>query len=82
MTGIPKDYSFIVLSDHGGHDQTHGTADPIDMTIPLFIKTDFDLDEEKFENANIIDLAPTICEIIGIDPFKEMERQMPLKMSA
>src|SRR5699024_3163812 len=31
---IPEDYTVIVSSDHGGHDRTHGTDKPEDMTIP------------------------------------------------
>ncbi|MBQ2861540.1 MAG: hypothetical protein IJE83_02000, partial [Oscillospiraceae bacterium] len=65
--------------DHGGHDRTHGTADPIDMTIPLFIKTDFAVDEDKFAKANIIDIAPTICDIIGIAPSKEWKGKSLIK---
>ncbi len=63
---LPEDYSVIVLADHGGHDYTHGTADPIDMTIPLFIKTDRKIDIERFEKANIIDVAPTVCDLLGV----------------
>lgn len=79
MSSLPEDYSVIVLADHGGHDQTHGTTDPIDMTIPLFIKTNFEIDEENFENANIIDIAPTICKIIGIEPSKKWKGKCLLK---
>lgn len=79
MSNLPEDYSVIVLADHGGHDKTHGTSDPIDMTIPLFIKTDHEIDEEKFENANIIDVAPTICDIIGIEPSKKWKGKSLLK---
>jgi len=79
MSTLTEDYSVIVLADHGGHDQTHGTTDPIDMTIPLFVKTDFEIDEENFENANIIDIAPTICKIIGIEPSKKWKGKCLLK---
>ena len=71
MAKLPEDYSVVILADHGGHKFTHGSLDPIDMTIPLFIKTDFAIDEENFKNANIIDVAPTICDIIGVPSSKE-----------
>ena len=71
MKNLPEDYSVIILADHGGHDHTHGTADPIDMTIPLFIKTNHEIDENKFKNTNIIDIAPSICDIIGVPYSKE-----------
>ncbi len=76
---IPEDYSVIVLADHGGHDRTHGTADPIDMTIPLFIRTDSEIDEEAFAKANIIDIAPTVCGIIGVPCSKEWKGRSLLK---
>jgi predicted AlkP superfamily pyrophosphatase or phosphodiesterase len=34
QTGIADDTVVIVTADHGGHDRTHGTASPEDMTIP------------------------------------------------
>ncbi len=63
---LPEDYSVIVLADHGGHDFTHGSNEPIDMTIPLFIKTDREIHAEHFDMANIIDIAPTVCDMVGI----------------
>ena len=32
--GIAKDSTFILSADHGGHDKTHGSDSPEDMTIP------------------------------------------------
>ncbi|MBW3637655.1 MAG: alkaline phosphatase, partial [Armatimonadetes bacterium] len=32
--GIEKQSVFILSADHGGHDKTHGTNRPDDMTIP------------------------------------------------
>lgn len=32
--GIAADSTFILSADHGGHDKTHGTNAPEDMTIP------------------------------------------------
>ena len=79
VSSLPEDYSVILLADHGGHDHTHGTSDPLDMTIPLFIKTDHEIDTEKFNNANIIDVAPTICDIIGVPPSVKWKGQSLLK---
>jgi arylsulfatase A-like enzyme len=33
----PGQYTVIVTADHGGHGRTHGTADPLDTTIPWII---------------------------------------------
>lgn len=35
--GIEKDTVLIVSADHGGHDKTHGSRDPQDMTIPWIV---------------------------------------------
>ncbi len=35
--GIREETIIIVTSDHGGHDQTHGSRNPLDMTIPWII---------------------------------------------
>ncbi len=32
--GIAKESTFILSADHGGHDKTHGSDSPEDMTIP------------------------------------------------
>lgn len=34
QAGIAEDTVIILTADHGGHDRTHGTAMPEDMTIP------------------------------------------------
>lgn len=79
MKAIPEDYSVIILADHGGHDHTHGTDSSDDMTIPLFIKTDYELNTEAFLSANIIDIAPTICDIIGVPPSFEWKGKSLVK---
>lgn len=70
LNEIPDDYSVIITSDHGGHDLTHGTHMPEDMTIPVFVKSPFEIDAEKFGSMSIIDIAPSICELCGIAPSK------------
>ena len=60
-------YTIIITADHGGHEQTHGTEMPEDMTIPLFFRgKDFEQGKE-LENVNIIDIAPTIAKVMGIN---------------
>lgn len=71
LSKLPDDYSVIILADHGGHEHTHGTAEPCDMTIPLFIRTRMKIHEENFENANIIDISPTVCSLLGIPSAPE-----------
>lgn len=61
-----KDYQIIVTADHGGHDRMHGKDLKEDMQIPLFMHgTAFEAGKELKE-ASILDLAPTIAELLGI----------------
>lgn len=65
-----KEYAVIVTADHGGHDQMHGMDMPEDMMIPLFIHG---VQSSVQEDENIMDIAPTIAEIMGVtaDPHWE-----------
>ncbi len=68
-----EEYTYIITSDHGGHDRTHGFDIPEDMTIPIFIKgKDFEAGSEIGE-ANIIDIAPTIVKLLGLSPDEDWE---------
>ena len=59
------EYTVIIMADHGGHDRTHGTELPEDMTIPLFFcGLDF-IPGETISDASLLDIAPTIAEIMG-----------------
>ena len=79
MEAIPKDYAVIITADHGGHDHTHGTELPEDMTIPLiFAGAERDL-VGNLENVNIIDIAPTIAALAGFAPNADWEGKSLLK---
>lgn len=71
LGNIPECYSYFIIADHGGHGLSHGTDIAADMTIPLFINAPARaIDEAAFAAANIIDIAPSICDILGIPPAK------------
>ena len=60
-------------ADHDGHDRTHGTDSPEDMTIPFIIKgKDFKVGE-KLENVSIKDIAPTVAKLLDIAPDQAWE---------
>lgn len=60
-------------ADHGGHDRTHGTDSPEDMTIPFIIKGKDFKAGEKPENVSIKDIAPTVAKLLGIAPDQAWE---------
>ena len=73
MNTLGDEYTYIITSDHGGHDRTHGTDSDEDMLIPVIINgKDFPADSEIGE-ANIIDIAPTVTKLLGVEPDSEWE---------
>ena len=73
MDALGDEYTYIITSDHGGHDRTHGTDSDEDMLIPVIINgKDFPAGSEIGE-ANIIDIAPTIVKLIDVAPDEDWE---------
>ena len=71
---LPADYTAIIHSDHGGHDRSHGMDIPEDMTIPWMavgpnIKKGYTIQTP----VSLLDTAPTIAKIMGIQPHREWE---------
>lgn len=68
---LGDEYDIIVTADHGGHDRMHGTDLPEDMTVPIAI---FGKDAGELPaDAGIIDIAPTVCKMLGVKPDPEWE---------
>lgn len=68
---LPDDYKVVITADHGGHDRGHGSDLPEDMTIPVLI-----LDggpERELHGVSIIDLAPTIASMLGVEADEDWE---------
>ncbi len=70
------DFVFLYMvetDEKGGHDRIHGTDMPEDMTIPMFFcGKQFECNKE-LENVSILDIAPTIADILGIETPREWE---------
>lgn len=59
--------ALIVTSDHGGHEDTHGTNMPEDMTVPWIISgCGIARGQTLAGNVCIIDTAPTVAAILGL----------------
>jgi len=57
----------LLLSDHGGHERSHGTDSAEDMTIPWVmngpgIRRGFEITE----TVRIFDACPTLAELVGV----------------
>ncbi len=60
------EYTYIITADHGGHGTDHGSLAPEDMNIPiLFIGEGFE--KNKQIEASIIDIAPTVTDILEVE---------------
>lgn len=69
-----EEYSVIIMADHGGHDRTHGTIMPEDMTVPLFFYgKPFPKGEVINENISLLEITPTIAKILGLSQDPDWE---------
>ena len=59
------EYTIIVTADHGGHDRTHGTLMPEDMTTPIILHGPMFQPGTVIEEASIKDIAPTVAALLG-----------------
>ena len=67
------EYTVIITADHGGHDRMHGTALPEDTVIPMFfVGRGFEAGKE-LHGVSILDIAPTIADVMGLSHEKEWE---------
>ncbi|MBQ7336353.1 MAG: alkaline phosphatase family protein [Clostridia bacterium] len=68
-----KDYQIIVTADHGGHERSHGTRMPEDMTIPMFFLGKTFEGGRVLQEVSILDIAPTAAALLGIPRAPEWE---------
>lgn len=67
-------YRVIIMADHGGHDRSHGTELPEDMTVPFFFYgPEFAPGEIVDREVSLLDIAPTIASVLGIGGEPEWE---------
>ena len=73
MTELGDEYTYIITADHGGHDRTHGSEMPEDMIIPVMLcGKDFEACKE-IQGIKLIDIAPTVTTLLGVEPDEEWE---------
>jgi predicted AlkP superfamily pyrophosphatase or phosphodiesterase len=64
---LPPDCRILVTADHGGHDQTHGTDRPDDVTTPfLLFGPSIPANHTIDRPVRITDIAPTIAHLFGV----------------
>lgn len=74
-TGLEKNYSFIIIADHGNADyminpdgspNTAHTTNPVPCIV-------IDKDVKKVANGKLSDIAPTVLRLMNMDIPKEMD---------
>jgi predicted AlkP superfamily pyrophosphatase or phosphodiesterase len=73
LEAVGDEYTVIVTADHGGHDRAHGTDLPEDMTIPMFFLGACFTPGKELHGVSILDLAPTIADVMEIPAAPEWE---------
>jgi arylsulfatase A-like enzyme len=71
---LSREGHVLLHSDHGGHDWTHGTDQPEDMTIPWIlsgprVRSGSTLDAP----VSLLDSAPTVAHLLGLPAPLEWE---------
>jgi len=67
QTGVLSHYTLLLLADHGGHGNTHGSDHPEDMTIPWIISgSGIKPGHAIASPVTITDTAATIAHVLGI----------------
>lgn len=67
LGALPEAMTVILHADHGGHERTHGTDSPEDMTIPWVIsgptvRAGYTLTRD----VSLLDTAPTVLHLLGV----------------
>ena len=70
---MDKEDLLIVTADHGGHQRSHGTDCPEDMTIPVLAVGGPFAPGSTLPETRIIDLAPTIARFLGVPADADWE---------
>lgn len=73
VEAVGDTYTVVVTADHGGHDRTHGTEMPEDMTIPMFFFGPDFTPGRELHGVSMLDVAPTVADVMGVPRAREWE---------
>lgn len=74
LDALPDNASFIVQSDHGGHERTHGTPAPEDMLIPwIAVGPNIKAGHVIPTPVSLLDTAPTLARLLGLKAHAQWE---------
>lgn len=73
LDALPAQAHVILLSDHGGHERTHGTERAEDMTVPFVLHGPGVDHGQIMEPVRIFDTCPTAAALMGLSKAREWE---------
>jgi len=74
LNGLPDETHVLIQSDHGGHDRSHGTDSPEDMTIPWMVTgPKIRTGHEIQAPVSLLDTTPTLARIMGVGAYEDWE---------
>jgi predicted AlkP superfamily pyrophosphatase or phosphodiesterase len=74
VAALPAEAVVLVHADHGGHERTHGTDSPEDMTIPWVIAGPGIRQNHTLASpVSLLDTAPTAARLLGLTPHAQWE---------
>jgi predicted AlkP superfamily pyrophosphatase or phosphodiesterase len=74
LAALADDTHLIVQADHGGHERTHGTEAPEDMTIPWIAAGPSIRQGHELQTlVSLLDTAPTLARLLGLTPHRDWE---------
>lgn len=73
QNSVDESYNIILLADHGGHDRSHGSDMPEDMTIPIVCCGPAFEKGKELSGLSIKDVAVTVVKLMDVSPAKEWE---------
>lgn len=77
LSALPADGHVLIQADHGGHDRTHGTDSPEDMTIPWVVAGPrVRQNHALVSDVTLLDTAPTLAQLLGLKPQARWEGQV------
>lgn len=69
-----RETTVLVQSDHGGHERSHGTDSPEDMTIPWILSGAGVRKGQMLDgNVRIFDTCPTLAAVLGLPHAREWD---------
>jgi arylsulfatase A-like enzyme len=74
LAALPPAVHVLAQADHGGHERSHGTEMPADMTIPWLVAGPQIRTGHRIAGAvSLLDTAPTLARLLNLAPARDWE---------